>query len=79
MANPSVSSTAGRVGTNVEEEPVPEWILAREGINFIINDNGVEAEKLFLKYPNSLVMYAGYAFTLMMVSHFNYNNCTFKI
>lgn len=50
------------------KEPIPEWILGREGIKMLINDRGTEAEKLFLQYPKSLVMYAGYAFALMMVS-----------
>lgn len=51
------------------KDSIPEWILAKEGIKLIINDNGTEAEKLFLQYPNSLVMYAGYAFAVMMVSY----------
>lgn len=49
-------------------ESMPEWITARVGIRMIINDKGTEAEKLFLQYPDSLIMYAGYAFAIMMVS-----------
>lgn len=66
------SSIAGQSVKSKEDEnssnPVPEWIMAREGIKLIINDKGPEAEKLFLEYPNSLVMYAGYAFAVMIVS-----------
>lgn len=44
-----------------------EWILARKGISLLINNNYEESQALFLQYPNSLVMYAGYSFTIFMV------------
>ncbi|XP_066139860.1 tetratricopeptide repeat protein 39C-like [Euwallacea fornicatus] len=44
----------------------PEWITARGGINLLVNNNHTESEELFLQYPDSLVMYAGYSFTVFM-------------
>ncbi|XP_030754327.1 tetratricopeptide repeat protein 39C-like isoform X2 [Sitophilus oryzae] len=49
-----------------EEKKKPDWLLAKEGINLIINNNHAEAEALFLQYPNSLVMFAGYSFAVFM-------------
>lgn len=46
---------------------VPEWILASNGIKLLINNRNAEAEELFLQYPDSLVMFAGYSFTIFMV------------
>lgn len=67
MAQTNVTAQALKEEGRNSSEPIPEWILARDGIKLIINDKGMEAEKLFLQYPNRLVMCAGYAFTLMMV------------
>nr|CAH7769322.1 unnamed protein product [Callosobruchus chinensis] len=53
-------------------QDVPEWALAREGIRLIINNNGAEAEKLFLQYPDSLVMCSGYSFAVMMDALMSY-------
>lgn len=52
-----------RLSTDKEQE----WILARKGISLLINNNYEESQALFLEYPNSLVMYAGYSFTIFMV------------
>ncbi|KAJ8957402.1 hypothetical protein NQ318_004882 [Aromia moschata] len=48
------------------ENQVPEWILASQGIKLIINNNTEEAKKLFLRYPDSLIMFAGYSFAIFM-------------
>lgn len=74
MAQSSEANTSKpRHESEKNSDKLPEWIMARNGIKFVINDKGMEAEKLFLQYPNSLVMYAGYAFTLMMVGNFTLN------
>lgn len=49
-------------------EEVPKWKLARHGINLLINNKQEEAEALFKQYPDSLQMYAGYAFAVFIVS-----------
>ncbi|KAF7270682.1 hypothetical protein GWI33_016353 [Rhynchophorus ferrugineus] len=49
-----------------DNDTKPEWVMAREGINLIINNNHTDAEHLFLRYPDSLVMYAGYSFAVFM-------------
>lgn len=51
-----------------DKNKVPEWILAKQGINLIINNNSTEAKKLFLQYPDSIVMFAGYSVAMFMVS-----------
>ncbi|XP_044758290.1 tetratricopeptide repeat protein 39C-like [Coccinella septempunctata] len=43
-----------------------EWILAKEGLKLLINNRGKEAEELFMKYPESLVMFSGYSFAVFM-------------
>lgn len=48
---------------------VPEWKLARHGIEMLINNKTNEAHALFKQYPDSLQMYAGYSCMLFMVSH----------
>lgn len=53
---------------SAQMENVPEWVQAREGINLIVNDKVLEAKNLFSQHPDSVVMFAGYAFALMMVS-----------
>lgn len=45
-----------------------DWILAKEGLKLLINNKTKEAEDLFMKYPESLVMYSGYSFAVFMVS-----------
>ncbi|VEN47481.1 unnamed protein product [Callosobruchus maculatus] len=57
---------------DVDGQNVPEWALAREGIKLIINNNSADAEKLFLQYPDSLVMYSGYSFAVMMDALMSY-------
>lgn len=49
-------------------EDIPHWKLAKHGINLLINNKQDEAEALFKQYPDSLQMYAGYAFAVFMVS-----------
>lgn len=49
-------------------EEVPKWKLAKHGINLLINNKQEEAETLFKQYPDSLQMYAGYAFAVFIVS-----------
>ncbi|CAG9773744.1 unnamed protein product [Ceutorhynchus assimilis] len=44
----------------------PEWVLARQGIKLLINNEHAEAEAFFLKHPDSLLMYAGYSYVLFM-------------
>ncbi|CAH0563976.1 unnamed protein product [Brassicogethes aeneus] len=44
----------------------PEWKIAADGIKMVVNNNSVDAEKLFLAYPDSLVMRSGYCFTVFM-------------
>ncbi|XP_008197438.1 tetratricopeptide repeat protein 39C isoform X2 [Tribolium castaneum] len=48
------------------EENVPDWVLAKRGINFLINNNAKEAQELFSSYPESLPMCAGYSFAAFM-------------
>ncbi|XP_045476540.1 tetratricopeptide repeat protein 39C-like [Harmonia axyridis] len=43
-----------------------EWLLAKDGLKLLINNKGKEAEDLFLKYPESLVMFSGYSFAVFM-------------
>lgn len=49
------------------EENVPDWVLAKRGINLLINNNAKEAQELFSSYPESLPMCAGYSFAAFMV------------
>ncbi|XP_066253168.1 uncharacterized protein [Euwallacea similis] len=49
-----------------QETKEPEWITARGGINLLVNNNHMESEELFMQYPDSLIMYAGYSFTVFM-------------
>lgn len=65
--NDSVPENSGQSKTK-NKNKVPEWILAKQGINLIINNNSIEAKELFLQYPDSLVMFAGYSFAVFMVS-----------
>ncbi|KAJ8986120.1 hypothetical protein NQ317_005590 [Molorchus minor] len=51
---------------------VPEWILASRGIKLILNNNSEEAVQLFLQYPDSLVMFAGYSFAVFMDALMSY-------
>lgn len=68
-AIPNLEENAvGNASKNDEEVEEPEWVLARRGINFLINNNHAESEALFLQFPNSLVMYSGYSFAVFMVS-----------
>ncbi|ENN75984.1 tetratricopeptide repeat protein 39C isoform X2 [Dendroctonus ponderosae] len=61
------SAQSASLGENTSsDEESPEWILARQGINLLINNGYAESEALFCKFPNSLVMYAGYSFTVFM-------------
>lgn len=55
---------------NEEEETkleVPEWKLARNGIELMINNKIEEAETFFKQHLNSLQIHAGYSCTLFMV------------
>lgn len=51
----------------IVEDDQPQWRLARKGINLLLNNKAKEAEELFLKYPDSIQMYAGYSFAVFMV------------
>lgn len=46
---------------------VPEWKLARNVIELLINNKINEAEALFKQHPDSLQIFAGYCCTLFMV------------
>ncbi|XP_060521786.1 tetratricopeptide repeat protein 39C-like isoform X2 [Cylas formicarius] len=52
--------------TTSSKSDEPHWLLARKGINLLLNNNHAEAEALFLKYPDSLTMFAGYSFATFM-------------
>ncbi|CAH1984675.1 unnamed protein product [Acanthoscelides obtectus] len=56
----------------VKNDTLPHWALAREGIKLIINNNCAEAEQLFLEHPDSLAMYSGYSFAVMMDALMSY-------
>lgn len=47
---------------------VPEWKLARNGIELLINNKTNEAEELFKQHLDSLQIYAAYSCTLFMVN-----------
>ncbi|CAH1116013.1 unnamed protein product [Phaedon cochleariae] len=59
-------------GSKLCDADVPEWILAREGIKLIINNKIDQAEKLFSKYPESIVMLAGHSFAIMIDALMSY-------
>ncbi|XP_023310382.1 tetratricopeptide repeat protein 39C-like [Anoplophora glabripennis] len=63
--NDNVPENSGPSETD-NKNKVPEWILAKQGINLIINNNSTDAKNLFLQYPDSLVMFAGYSFAMFM-------------
>lgn len=48
------------------EKNVPFWLLAKKGIRLLINNNVIEAQQLFAKYPDNLLMLAGYSFAVFM-------------
>ncbi|XP_044253017.1 tetratricopeptide repeat protein 39C-like isoform X4 [Tribolium madens] len=48
------------------EDNVPDWVLAKRGINYLINNNAKEAQELFSSFPESLPMCAGYSFAAFM-------------
>lgn len=52
------------------EDDIPKWMLARKGLQLLINNREQEAVELFEKYPDSIHMYAGHATTLFIVSTF---------
>lgn len=54
------------------EDNIPKWILARKGLQLLINNKEQEAVKLFEKYPDSIHMYAGHATTLFIVRIFQF-------
>lgn len=47
---------------------VPEWKLARNGIELMINNKTEEAETFFKQHLDSLQIHAGYSCTLFMVT-----------
>lgn len=49
---------------------VPEWKLARDGIELLINNKINEAETHFKQYPDSLQILAAYCCTQFMVKKF---------
>lgn len=65
-------ATADTVGPSTaedeEDEQPASWILARYGINLLLNNKQDEALKLFKAYPESLDLSAGYAYTIFTVS-----------
>lgn len=69
-----MASCKENVPETEDKNKVPEWILAKQGINLIINNNTADAKKLFLQYPDSIVMFAGYSIALFMVSRTNVIN-----
>ncbi|KAG5881848.1 hypothetical protein JTB14_017906 [Gonioctena quinquepunctata] len=48
------------------ENKVPDWILAREGIKLVINGNCQEAEEIFSRNPDSIVIFAAHSFSVLM-------------
>lgn len=48
-------------------DQVPDWVLAKRGIQLLINNKAKEAEELFCSHPDSLVMFSGYSFATFMV------------
>lgn len=51
-----------------EEE---EWVLARRGIQLVLNNQYNEAQQLFTNRQNSIQLAAGHCFVVFMVSHVN--------
>ncbi|KAF5284352.1 hypothetical protein FQR65_LT13569 [Abscondita terminalis] len=52
--------------TSVSDEEVPNWKLARQGIQLLINNKAGAAKALFKTNPECIQLYAGYSFTVFM-------------
>ena len=48
-----------------------DWLLAREGIQLLLNNKITEAEQLFGERKENVQMAAGYCFVTFMVRQFN--------
>jgi hypothetical protein len=46
----------------------PEWVLARRGIQMVLNNQYKDAEKLFANRKDSIQLAAGHCFVVFMVS-----------
>lgn len=51
---------------NRSPNDIPNWKLAREGIQLLINNKASDAEALFKEYPDSIHLYAGYSFAIFL-------------
>lgn len=53
-------------------EEIPQWKLAKQGLQLILNNKFSEGEAVLKNDPNSIHLFAGYTFAVFMVRKLNF-------